>query len=92
MGEGIIGMAKSVSMILQTSRDTESADVGNIASSVLVIYFIWVLYFDQIEHERFGTIRQQIWAILHFPLHVAILLTVEGTAALILWNIIARYL
>ncbi|KIV91713.1 hypothetical protein, variant [Exophiala mesophila] len=92
MGEGIIGVAKSVSMILQTSRDTEAADIGNIASSVLVIYFIWVLYFDQIEHERFGTIRQQVWAILHFPLHVAMLLTVEGTAALILWNIIARYL
>lgn len=55
-------------------------------------YFIWVLYFDQIEHDRFGTIRQQIWAILHFPLHVAILLTVEGGSALILWNIIKRYL
>jgi hypothetical protein len=47
-----------------------------------------VLYFDQIEHDRFGTIRQQIWAILHFPLHVAILLTVEGSTTLILWNII----
>lgn len=55
-------------------------------------YFIWVLYFDQIEHDRFGTIRQQIWAILHFPLHVAILLTVEGGSALILWNIIKRYM
>lgn len=38
---------------------------------------LWVLYFDQIEHDRFGTIRQQIWTILHYPLHIAILLTVE---------------
>lgn len=53
-------------------------------------YFIWVLYFDQIEHDRFGTIRQQIWTILHFPLHMAILLTVEGSTTLILWNIIIR--
>jgi hypothetical protein len=83
-------MTKSVSKILQNSSTTSSSDIGVIISSVLLIYFIWVLYFDQIEHDRFGTIRQQIWAILHFPLHVAILLTVEGSTALILWNIIVN--
>jgi hypothetical protein len=88
MGEGIIGMTKSVSTILQTSAHVSSSDIGTIVASVLLIYFIWVLYFDQIEHDRFGTIRQQIWACLHFPLHVAILLTVEGSTTLILWNII----
>jgi hypothetical protein len=49
-------------------------------------YFMWVLYFDQIEHDRFGTIRQQIWALLHYPLHVGILLTAEGSTLLIIWN------
>ena len=49
-----------------------------------------MLYFDQIEHDRFGTIRQQIWALLHFPLHVAILLTAEGSTLLIIWNEIAQ--
>jgi hypothetical protein len=47
---------------------------------------MWVLYFDQIEHDRFGTIRQQIWALIHYPLHVAILLTAEGSTQLIVWN------
>jgi hypothetical protein len=47
---------------------------------------MWVLYFDQIEHDRFGTIRQQFWALLHYPLHVAILLTAEGSTLLIIWN------
>jgi low temperature requirement protein LtrA len=88
MGEGIIGMSKSVSKIIQNGSGTHPSDIGVIISAVLLIYFIWVLYFDQIENDRFGTIRQQIWAILHFPLHVAILLTVEGSTALILWNII----
>jgi low temperature requirement protein LtrA len=88
MGEGIIGMSKSVSKIIQNGSSTSSSDIGVIISAVLLIYFIWVLYFDQIENDRFGTIRQQIWAILHYPLHVAILLTVEGSTALILWNII----
>jgi low temperature requirement protein LtrA len=90
MGEGIIGMTKSVSKILQNSSTTSSSDIGTIISSVLLIYFIWVLYFDQIEYDRFGTIRQQIWVVLHFPLHLCILLTVEGSTALILWNIIVH--
>ncbi|MFI5420433.1 MAG: low temperature requirement protein A [Nitrososphaerales archaeon] len=88
MGEGIIGMTKSVSQILQNSTSTSSNDIGVIIAAVLLIYFIWVLYFDQIEHDRFGTIRQQIWAMLHFPLHVCLILTVEGSTTLILWNII----
>ena len=83
-------MSKSVSKILQNSSSTSGSDIGTIVSSVLLIYFIWVLYFDQIKNERFGTIRQQIWAMLHYPLHVAILLTVEGSTALILWNIIVH--
>jgi hypothetical protein len=90
MGEGIIGMTKSVSKIIQNSSAISSRDIGIIISAVLLIYFIWVLYFDQIENDRFGTIRQQIWALLHFPLHVAILLTVEGSTALIIWNIICQ--
>lgn len=47
---------------------------------------IYMLYFDSIDHERFGSIRQQIWCLLHFALHVTILLTVEGQSALIIWD------
>jgi hypothetical protein len=46
-----------------------------------------MLYFDQIDHDRFGTIRQQIWAVLHFPLHVGMLLTVEGSSEFILFRL-----
>jgi hypothetical protein len=44
-----------------------------------------MLYFDQLEHEVLGSIRPQIWTLLHFPLHVAMLLTVEGNTRLIKW-------
>ncbi len=37
MGEGIFGMTKSVSRILQSSRSTTGSDVGVITSSVLLI-------------------------------------------------------
>ncbi len=91
MGEGIIGLTKSVSTILQNSTSVSSETIGTTAAGVLLIYFIWILYFDQIENERFGTIRQQIWAILHFPLHAAILFTGEGSTQFILWNLINQF-
>ncbi|KAE9966283.1 hypothetical protein BLS_007116 [Venturia inaequalis] len=86
IGEGIIGMVKSVSCITKSQASNNGTEIGSVIAGVLLLYLIWMLYFDQIEHERFGTIRQQIWALLHFPLHVAILLCVEGNTSLIVWN------
>jgi hypothetical protein len=90
MGEGIIGMVKSVACITKGQNTNSNAEIGTVVSSVILIYLIWILYFDQIDHHRFGTIRQQIWALLHYPLHVAILLTVEGNTSLIVWNSVVQ--
>lgn len=49
-----------------------------------------MLYFDQFSEDRFGTVRQQIWSALHYPLHMAILLCVEGNTSLIVWNSAAQ--
>jgi hypothetical protein len=38
-----------------------------------------MLYFDNVQLENFGTIRQQIWTFLHFPFHTALVLLMEGT-------------
>ncbi len=45
-----------------------------------------MLYFDQIDKARFGTVRQQFWALWHFPFHVSLVLLMEGTARLITWR------
>ena len=86
MGEGIIGLIKSTSYAIQGTEVTVWQESGILAAAVLLIYLMYVLYFDNIDHHRFGSIGQQIWTLLHFPAHVAILLTVEGSSALIIWN------
>jgi hypothetical protein len=50
--------------------------------------FMWTLYFDNLPKHRFGTIKQQFWMALHFPLHLAVLGVVEGAQHMAL----ARYL
>jgi hypothetical protein len=49
---------------------------------------MWVLYFDNLPHYRFGAVKQQLWMILHLPLHLAILGVVEGSQHIAL----ARYI
>lgn len=49
-----------------------------------------MIYFDWIHEELFGTIRQQIWSFLHFPLHVALVLAVEGASQCITWTAAVR--
>lgn len=48
---------------------------------------IWALYFDNFPHGHYGTIRQQIWSVLHFPFQLAIVGVVEGSQQVAL----ARY-
>ena len=49
-------------------------------------YFLYMLYFDQVDNKRFGTIRQQFWALAHFPFHISLVLLMEGTARFITWR------
>jgi hypothetical protein len=36
--------------------------------------------------ERFGRVRQQLWAFLHFPFHMALVLLLEGTNQFVIWR------
>lgn len=92
MGEGIIGMTESVSLILKNSTQISASSVGLVIAVVMVIYVLWMLYFDHTDrlgHPGTRITKQkpwcQIWAFLHFPLHTAILLTLEGSARLLVW-------
>lgn len=86
IGEGIIGMVKSVACIFKGQSDNNSTEIGTVVAAVILLYLLYMLYFDQLSHDRFGTVRQQIWSLLHYPLHMAILLCVEGNTSIIVWQ------
>ena len=45
-----------------------------------------MLYFDRIQEEHFGSIKQQAWSFLHFPLHTVLVLVLQGISLLIIWR------
>jgi hypothetical protein len=57
------------------------------ASAYTQQVLIWALYFDNFPHGHYGTIRQQVWSVLHFPFQLAIVGVVEGSQQVAL----ARY-
>ncbi|KAF2736703.1 hypothetical protein EJ04DRAFT_596014 [Polyplosphaeria fusca] len=86
IGEGIIGMVKSVACIAKGQSHNNGREVGTVIAACLLLVRFSSLYFDQLSHDRFGTIRQQVWVSLHYPLHAAILFCVEGSTSIIVWN------
>jgi low temperature requirement protein LtrA len=86
LGEGIIGLTKSISYIVKNANVFSSAIIGNIVAAILIIYFLFLIYFHRLQEHHIGTIKQQIWSFLHFPFHVCLVLALEGSRQLILWR------
>ncbi|KAF2121199.1 bacterial low temperature requirement A protein-domain-containing protein [Lophiotrema nucula] len=86
LGEGIIVICKSISKIVKNEFLWTAAVVGQIIAAVTIIYFLYMLYFDRMQEEHFGSIKQQIWSFLHFPLHVVLVLVLQGISILIVWR------
>lgn len=85
LGEGIIVICKSISKIIKNGFSWTTPIIGQVIAAVLIIYFLYMLYFDRIEEEHFGTIKQQWWSFLHFPLHTTLVLILQGVSLLIIW-------
>ncbi|KAF2453418.1 hypothetical protein BDY21DRAFT_374763 [Lineolata rhizophorae] len=77
IGEGAIGVTKTVTRLMG-KEGLYSEGVGLTICIIIVLVYLWALYFDNHPHGHYGTIRQQFWAVLHFPFHLAIVGVVEG--------------
>lgn len=45
-----------------------------------------MLYFDRMQEDHFGTIKQQIWSFIHFPLHLSLVLLLCGVSQFVIWR------
>ncbi|EME87204.1 uncharacterized protein MYCFIDRAFT_99229, partial [Pseudocercospora fijiensis CIRAD86] len=87
LGEGVIGIARQCGLILRASTFSfEGSVVGSVASAVLIIYCAYLIYFDWTKEHFVGTAKQQVWLLLHFPLHLLLALAVEGVSWCITWR------
>ncbi|KAK1638605.1 hypothetical protein BDP81DRAFT_513878 [Colletotrichum phormii] len=91
IGEGAIGATKVVGVMMGDTglRLDACLIVGCI---VFILMFNWMLYFDNPPECKFGTVRQQIWAVLHFPFHLGMIGVVEGSQQIALaWQVLSYF-
>ncbi|KAF7189092.1 hypothetical protein HII31_09514 [Pseudocercospora fuligena] len=90
LGEGAISIAKQCQIIADLWTFSWSAtNVIDIFCSVLIVYCLYLLYFDWMEGpamREMGHLRQRIWASLHFPFHLFLVLAIQGIKLSILWS------
>ena len=88
IGEGIIGLGEAIQTATNFDISISGYDgafYGVVVAGTLLLYFLYQLYFDNVNEEHFGTIREQIWVVMHFPLHISFILFVEGSSQAIKW-------
>ncbi|KAL4883761.1 nineteen complex-related protein 2-domain-containing protein [Aspergillus karnatakaensis] len=83
IGEGVISVTRLVNKTVRPGGWTKWSFV-HILGVTTNVYFIWQEYFDLTPRGIMGTIAQQIWAQLHFPFHVVLVLLLEGSQILAL--------
>ncbi|BFZ54890.1 hypothetical protein PYCC9005_001927 [Savitreella phatthalungensis] len=86
LGEAVIKMVRYLRNI--------TAGVGFSALSAVAIFasiistcLVWGLHFHHLNpHTRISKFRAYAWIFLHFPLHLALVVLLEGILALLLWT------
>ncbi|CRK12442.1 hypothetical protein BN1708_010484 [Verticillium longisporum] len=92
IGEGAIGATKTVGKVMGND-DVRLDATLLIACMVFILLLSWMLYFDNPPECNFGSIRQQVWAVLHFPFHLGMIGIVEGSQQIILaWHVLRRFI
>ncbi|GAQ43467.1 uncharacterized protein AtWU_09926 [Aspergillus tubingensis] len=83
IGEGVISVTRLVNRTVGPGGWTKWSFV-HILGVTTSVYFLWQAYFDLSPRRVLGKYSQQIWAQLHFPFHVVLILLLEGSQILAL--------
>ncbi|KAK7916936.1 hypothetical protein PG985_010544 [Apiospora marii] len=95
LGEAVNGITKTILLVSENGREWSIGLTGIFVAAVATTYFLYLLYFDWMNHQHLEGFRQLLYSLLHFPFHAALLLFGAGSALFIKWwqtmVIIARY-
>ncbi|KAF9894321.1 hypothetical protein FE257_007824 [Aspergillus nanangensis] len=83
IGEGVIAVTRIVNKTVRPVGWTKWSFV-HILGATTNVYFVWQAYYDLSPTGTLGKYTQQLWAQLHFPFHVALILLLEGSQILAL--------
>ncbi|KAG9019437.1 hypothetical protein FRB90_002260 [Tulasnella sp. 427] len=86
LGEGLNGICDALRNSINSLAMTKTM-IGEMIAMLLVLYFMWLLYFDGF-HIRSNTHKavEDLWLWSHFPLHLSMIMLLEGIKNLFLYT------
>ncbi|KIO30437.1 hypothetical protein M407DRAFT_20499 [Tulasnella calospora MUT 4182] len=88
----VIIMGEGLNAICATLRNTISSlgltprMISESATMLLILYFVWLIYFDGFRVKNSPSRPlEEVWLWLHFPLHLSLILLLEGMKNLFLY-------
>lgn len=89
LGEGIIVVCKAISNIIKNSYIWTSPIIGQVVAATLIIYFLYMLYFDRLHEEESGSISEASEAsVLTYQSHRSQKWRHSDTRADFLWSLL----
>ncbi|EEU40210.1 uncharacterized protein NECHADRAFT_33885 [Fusarium vanettenii 77-13-4] len=86
LGDGIIVIAQSVVTIVKSPDAWNSQTIGIVTAASATVYFVFLVYFDWMKNPNLPHVRQQIWTVIHFPFHLALVLFMQGFTQFVIWT------
>ncbi|KAF4470953.1 bacterial low temperature requirement a [Fusarium albosuccineum] len=86
LGDGIIVISKSVVTIVESPDAWDSQTIGIVTAASTAVYAVFLVYFDWMKNPYLPHFRQQLWTILHFPFHLALVLFMQGFTQFVIWT------
>lgn len=67
----------------------DSTTIGLVTAATATIFFLFLIYFDWMRSGYYlPAMRQQLWAGLHLPLHLALVLHLQSFTQWLIWSTI----
>ena len=60
--------------------------IGIVLAALATIYFCLLTYFDWMRYSHLPSWRQQLWSILHYPLHLSLIVFMQGFTQFAIWS------
>ncbi|KAJ3518317.1 hypothetical protein NM208_g14559 [Fusarium decemcellulare] len=86
LGDGIIVISKSVVTIVESPDAWDSQTIGIVTAASTAVYAVFLVYFDWMKNPYLPHFRQQLWTIIHFPFHLALVLFMQGFTQFVIWT------
>ncbi|KAK7959368.1 Low temperature requirement A [Apiospora aurea] len=80
LGEGVSAITKTILLVVENGANWNPSIIGVFISGIATTYFIFLIYFDWMDHEHLSGYKQLVYSLFHFFLHAALLLFGAGTA------------